>query len=107
MILAHGAEGDDFLVINDEAYDGSEAADYFHRAGITKAGLITFKCCGIGKQGFLEEFRKGCANKISVGFLKGYLGDTVTFESWLIWGDELEHQQSGCIQALREGSRRL
>jgi hypothetical protein len=90
MVVAHGNDDDDAIFIKEEEYGGFDTADYFYKAGLTKAGLITFKACGVGKKAFLEYFRSGCKNKIDVGFLKGYLGNATTFDRSLLWFEDLD-----------------
>ena len=87
-VISHSnQDGSRIMVKGKGSFDGAGAAKYFYEAGVRKAGLITFKCCLLGKSRFLEEFREGCINKIEVGFLKGYLGETLTVRKWAFFGD--------------------
>ena len=51
------------------------------RWGLTQVGLITFKCCNLGRGAFLELFVSACSIRgITVGWAKGYTGTAVTFK---------------------------
>jgi len=77
MVVSHGSK-EGKITYMDREIDGRTLAILFASWGIRNAGLITFKCCHLGKNSFLEDFRDACDNKINVGYLKGYLHETAT-----------------------------
>jgi hypothetical protein len=47
--------------------------------GLRKVGLITFKCCNLGRGGFLDMFISACTRRgITIGWAKGYTGRAST-----------------------------
>ncbi|HET8708294.1 MAG TPA: hypothetical protein VFM46_18450 [Pseudomonadales bacterium] len=47
--------------------------------GLEEAGLISFKCCHVGRQSFLEDFLKAAdKSNIKIGWVKGYRGRAAT-----------------------------
>lgn len=59
-----------------------DLANSFLSWGLTAAGLITFKCCDVGKGNYLEQFVANCpGNVFSIGWLKAYNGEASTVKS--------------------------
>jgi hypothetical protein len=62
--------------------------------GLKNVGLVTFKCCHLGRGSFLEMFVSACSQRgVTVGWVKGYTGLSrttygITGEPWeLVLGD--------------------
>ncbi len=71
MIIAHGS---------DDSVAGLNAYDFSIRLsmwGVQQVGLITFRCCDVGRKNFLDDLHNECKARtpgISVGWFKGYRG---------------------------------
>src|SRR5262249_30874670 len=68
---------------------------------LQRVGLITFKCCNVGRGDFLERFADAAADRnIKVGWLKGYRGTTITKAGGLVqpW-EAVEHKNSPGFKA--------
>jgi hypothetical protein len=88
MIIAHGTETE----IGEEG-DGEGMGTFppavlaakLKRWGIKEVGLITFKCCNLGKGNFLNDFVNAAGtNGIQIGWVKGYTGGAATNKSMFI-----------------------
>lgn len=83
MLVAHGAPT--MVGCCPDAKPGrwdlkpDDLANTFMSWGLTAAGLITFKCCQVGKGNYLEQFVGFCRDfHFSIGWLKAYTGDAAT-----------------------------
>ena len=84
-----------FIVSHGEAngeignQDGGTLAADLKQWGLKQVGLITFKCCNLGRGSFLELFVSECTlHGITVGWVKGYTGAAITYRG--ITGDPYE-----------------
>src|SRR5262245_10003869 len=77
-------------------YTAADLAEKLARWGLRQAGLITFKCCYVGKANFLEFFVRECAPLgIDVGWVKGYTGPAATDKKWFSKPKELITRDPG------------
>jgi hypothetical protein len=75
FIVAHGST----TQVAD--YHANALADTLASWGLGEVGLITFKCCFVGRDKFLEDFVKyaGRVAGIKIGWVKGYRGASQTW----------------------------
>lgn len=90
MIIAHGStthvgvESSALETPGGQGFDAHELVDWLVRWGITEVGLISFKCCYVGAGHFLENFVRHSAQKLRVGWVKGYKGVASTIKrDWI------------------------
>lgn len=86
MIIAHGSlthvgvENSALESPGGQGFDAQDLAVWLKQWGIEEIGLISFKCCYIGAGTFLEDFIRESANKLRIGWVKGYKGPASTIE---------------------------
>jgi|KBSSwiStaDraftv2_1062776.scaffolds.fasta_scaffold07794_8 hypothetical protein len=75
FIVAHGSP------THVAEYTARSLADSLAGWGLDEVGLITFKCCHVGRDTFLEDFVKyaGRVSGIKIGWVKGYRGAAQTW----------------------------
>jgi hypothetical protein len=75
MIVAHGSTTE----AGDRRFNA--LADDLASWGLTEVGLITFKCCYLGRGDFLENFVRYAemVSRIRIGWVKGYRGPAQTW----------------------------
>ena len=80
MIVAHGSHTD----VAGRQYN--VLANELEGWGLQEVGLITFKCCNVGRLKFLEDFVRfaGTVSGIKIGWVKAYRGPSVTLPGGLI-----------------------
>ena len=73
MIVAHGG------VDNVATKNYEDLALALYNWGLREVGLITFKCCLVGRSDFLEQFVRyvGPDDTIKIGWVKGYRGPAI------------------------------
>jgi hypothetical protein len=75
MIFAHGSDTEM------GPYKARKLADKLYGWGLRTAGLIDLRACDVGTGDFPDCFIRACHNKILFGFLKAYMGSSVTHSS--------------------------
>jgi hypothetical protein len=100
MIVAHGSPDnvgggvatDGGYFAGENGYYPFELAEAMSTWGIEAIGLISFKCCDVGKGQFLEDFIRA-AKKVGlkIGWVKGYTGAATTARNLPFVGKPTEY----------------